>query len=201
MEDALETHTGLAEQSPPTNLIFVHEPTNARGIPMAASNETLLAWLNDAHAMEQQSIDMMEKQVNRLEHYPDLQNAVRSHLETTQKQASRLETAIQKIGGETSTVKQGVAKFMGSVANIVNQSAGDEVVKSGIADYAFEQFEIASYRSLIAAAEHAGKDEIRQICENNLQEEKEMASWLEANLSDVTQQYLQHERAGEPADH
>lgn len=167
---------------------------------MEATNETLLAWLNDAHAMEQQSIDMLEKQVDRLEHYPDLQNAVRSHLETTRTQANRLETAIEKLGGETSTIKQGVAKFMGTVANIVNQSAGDEVVKSGIADYAFEQFEIASYRSLVAAADHAGKDEIRQICEDNLQEEEEMAGWLETNLSDVTQQYLQRERAGGPTD-
>lgn len=166
---------------------------------MEATKETLLEWLKDAHAMEKQSIDMMEKQAGRIEQYPDLKETVKDHLEQTRQQASRIEECIHTLGGDTSVMKQGVAKFMGSAANLINQSAGDEVVKNGLADYAFEHFEIASYRALVAAADQAGEEEIRQICEEILQEEEAMASWLGTNLPDVTQQYLQRGRTGEPA--
>ncbi len=150
--------------------------------------------------MEQQAINMLEKQADRLEQYPDVREKVRDHLEQSRHQASRVEGCIQKLGGDTSAIKEGVAKFMGSAANLVNQSAGDEVVKNGIADYAFEHFEIASYRALIGAADQLGEDEIRETCEEILEEEEAMASWLETNLPDVTQQYLQRERTERPAD-
>lgn len=168
---------------------------------MAANKETLIEWLKDAHAMEQQAINMLEKQADRLEQYPEVKKKVREHLEQTRHQASRVEGCIQKLGGDTSAVKEGVAKFMGSAANLVNQSAGDEVVKNGIADYAFEHFEIASYRALIGAADKLGEEEIRRTCEEILEEEEAMASWLETNLPDVTQQYLQRERREQAADH
>lgn len=167
---------------------------------MAATRETLIEWLKDAHAMEQQAINMLEKQADRIEQYPDLREKVRDHLEQTRHQASRVEGCIQKLGGDTSAIKEGVAKFMGSAANLVNQSAGDEVVKNGIADYAFEHFEIASYRALIGAADKLGEEEIRKTCEEILEEEEAMASWLETNLPDVTQQYLQRERTEHSAD-
>lgn len=167
---------------------------------MAATKETLIEWLKDAHAMEQQAINMLEKQADRIEQYPDLREKVRDHLEQTRHQASRVEGCIQKLGGDTSAIKEGVAKFMGSAANLVNQSAGDEVVKNGIADYAFEHFEIASYRALIGAADKLGEEEIRETCEEILEEEEAMASWLETNLPDVTQQYLQRERTEHSAD-
>lgn len=167
---------------------------------MAATRETLIEWLKDAHAMEQQAINMLEKQADRIEQYPGLREKVRDHLEQTRHQASRVEGCIQKLGGDTSAIKEGVAKFMGSAANLVNQSAGDEVVKNGIADYAFEHFEIASYRALIGAADKLGEEEIRKTCEEILEEEEAMASWLETNLPDVTQQYLQRERTEHSAD-
>lgn len=166
---------------------------------MAATRETLIEWLKDAHAMEQQAINMMEKQVERTDQYPDLKERIRDHLELTRQQATRVEGCIQKLGGDTSAIKEGVAKFMGSAANLVNQSAGDEVVKNGIADYAFEHFEIASYRALIGAADQLGEDEIRETCEEILEEEEAMASWLETNLPDVTQEYLQRERREQTA--
>lgn len=166
---------------------------------MAANTETLIEWLKDAHAMEEQAINMMEKQSDRIEQYPEMKKKLSKHVEQTRSQAERVEECIEMLGGDTSAVKEGVAKFMGSAANLVNQSAGDEVVKNGIANYAFEHFEIASYRALIAAADQLGEDKIRQTCQEILEEEEEMASWLETNLPDVTQQYLQRERTEQTA--
>jgi ferritin-like metal-binding protein YciE len=55
---------------------------------MAVSGENLTAWLRDAHAMENQAIEMLEKQANRFEHYPELRAKVRSHLDETHRQPS-----------------------------------------------------------------------------------------------------------------
>ena len=45
---------------------------------MAVSRDNLTAWLRDAYAMENQAIEILEKQANRLEHYPELRAKVRS---------------------------------------------------------------------------------------------------------------------------
>ncbi|BBI64162.1 hypothetical protein HSBAA_54680 [Vreelandella sulfidaeris] len=68
--------------------------------------------------------------------------------------------------------------------------AEDEVVKGGIASYAFEHFEIASYKALIKTAEMASKPEIAQICKEILQEEIAMADWLSQHLDDTTHEFL-----------
>lgn len=166
---------------------------------MAATRETLLEWLRDAHAMEKQAISILERQADRIENYPEMRQQVQSHLETSRRQAERVEECINQLGGDTSTVKEGVAKFMGNMSALTNAAAGDEVVKNGIADYAFEHFEIASYRALIGAAEALGETKIQQTCEEILQEEEAMAEWLETNLPEVTRRYLQREVTGEEA--
>ena len=166
---------------------------------MATERETLLEWLRDAHAMEKQAIEILEDQADRIEHYPDLGQRVRAHLDESRRQAERIERCIHKMDGDTSTVKQGIAKFMGNVSALTNAAASDEVVKNSIANYAFEHFEIASYRALIAAADKLGETEIKQTCEEILHEEEAMANWLERNLSEVTQRFMQREAAGQEA--
>lgn len=66
----------------------------------------------------------------------------------------------------------------------------DEIVKGAISSYVFEQFEIACYTSLIAAAEQAGDIEGVSVFKTILAEEEAMAKWALDNLPDVTQQFL-----------
>ena len=51
------------------------------------------------------------------------------------------------------------------------------MLKSGIADYAFEHYEIASYNMLIAAAGEAGEHQVEALC-RRIGQEEEMAAWL-----------------------
>lgn len=166
---------------------------------MGNNREILLEWLRDAHAMEKQAVEMLERQEGRLEHYPEMEQRVQTHLEESRRQAERIQTSIEKLGGDTSSVKESVAQFMGNVAALTNAAASDEVVKNGIADYAFENFEIASYRALIAAAGNQGETEIQRVCEEIVEEEVAMARWLEEHLPEVTQRYLERQAAGRPA--
>ena len=50
---------------------------------MATSQENLLDWLRDAHAMEQQAEKMLKAQSERLEHYPQLKARIDQHIEET----------------------------------------------------------------------------------------------------------------------
>jgi ferritin-like metal-binding protein YciE len=170
-----------------------------RGATMTASKETLAAWLRDAHAMEHQAIEILEKQTGRLEHYPELRAKVREHLEQSHRQAERVEQCLELLGTDTSSIKTGLGKMTGTVQQLSGLFASDEVMKASIADYAFEHYEIACYRVLSAAASEAGAPEVARICEQNLREEEAMADWLAQRLPEVTRQYLQREATGQEA--
>jgi ferritin-like metal-binding protein YciE len=69
------------------------------------------------------------------------------------------------------------------------------VIQNGITDYAFEHFEIATYRTLVEAAAEAGEPEVERVCRENQREEEVMAAWLADRIPDVTRQYLYHQAA------
>lgn len=160
---------------------------------MAKDKNLLLKWLRDAHAMESSAESILEKQVKRVKDYPDLHRRITDHLEETRHQQTRLEDCINKLGGDTSVLKEMVGKFSGTMQALGAAGADDEVVKAGISNSAFEAMEIASYRSLIAAAEAYNEPEVRRVCEEILAEEERMADWLENNVSTITREYLSRE--------
>jgi ferritin-like metal-binding protein YciE len=166
---------------------------------MAVSRDNLTTWLRDAHAMENQAIEILEKQASRLEHYPELRARVRTHLDETLRQAERVEQCLHELGTDMSALKTAAGKLIGTAQQLSGLFASDEVLKSGIADYAFEHYEIASYKMLIAAAGEAGEPEVRRRLEENLREEEAMADWLGQHLPEVTRQFLHREAAGQSA--
>lgn len=167
---------------------------------MNTTKEILVDWLRDAYAMEKAAVEILEKQAARVESYPRVQKKVREHLEVTKTQASRVKQCIEDLDGSTSIVKTGVGKFMGNMQALTNSMSMDEVVKDGIGDFMFEQFEIASYRSLIEAADAIGETRVKQVCQDILREEEEMAAWLEQELPNLTREFLKrHESEGKSA--
>lgn len=163
---------------------------------MTEYKSTLIDWLKDAHAMEQTSVKLLSKQADRLKNYPNMEQKVREHAEESRSHAQRIEQCIKSLGDDSSTVKDTMGSMTASMGAIGNASASDEVVKNALGDYAFEQFEIASYRSLILAAEQAGEDQIASVCRDILKQEERMAEWVHHNLASVTQEYLQRELTG-----
>ncbi|MFW5955722.1 MAG: ferritin-like domain-containing protein [Rhodothermales bacterium] len=165
------------------------------------SKKHLTDWLRDAHAMEEQAQSILKRQSKRLENYPELRNRIDRHIEETRDQKLRLERLLDRFDGGPSAVKDTVSKVLGNMSAIFNAAASDEVVKNSIANYAFEHFEIASYRSLIAAAEAVGDDVVARECRSILAEEEAMASWMEDHLAQVTKSFLSREEAGMEAKH
>jgi ferritin-like metal-binding protein YciE len=169
---------------------------------MASAKERLVQWLRDAHAMEQQAEQILSTQAKRLENYPELRKRVEHHLEETRRQAQRVQGCIERHGSSKSMVKDVAGKMVAVGQGLSGLFVGDEVVKASLADYTFENMEIASYKIIIAAAEEVGDAETKSVCEEILHEEEAMASWLAQNLPSLTSQYLQREQsAGATAKH
>lgn len=157
---------------------------------MPTPRETLAQWLRDAHAMEEQAISIMRNQIDRLETYPDFRAALTRHLRETEQQRDQVKDCLRKLGEDSSVFKDTTTKILGNLQSWMLALTGDEVLKAALADYAFEHFEIASYRSLIAAAEFAGEPAIAQTCQAICAQEEAMAEWIKGNLDPLFRTYL-----------
>jgi ferritin-like metal-binding protein YciE len=70
---------------------------------MTKAEENLMAWLRDAHAMEEQAETMLKALASRTGDYPQVKTLIEKHLTETQKQAVSLQQCIKRRGGDTST--------------------------------------------------------------------------------------------------
>jgi ferritin-like metal-binding protein YciE len=80
---------------------------------------------------------------------------------------------------------------MGAVQGMMNKLLQDTLVKDAIADFAAENFEIASYKALIQSANAIGEQKVATVCEEILRDEQEMARWLEEHLSPAVNEALE----------
>ena len=157
--------------------------------------ENYRAWLKDAHAMEKQAESMLEKMASRLEHYPDLKARIQQHIEETRQQQTLLQSVIDRNDTSHSAFKDAMGKLSAMGQAMGGMLADDEVVKGAISGYVFEQFEIANYTSLIAAAQLVGDQEGVRIFEQIREQEIAMAEWCLTHLPDVTQQFMTRDAA------
>jgi ferritin-like metal-binding protein YciE len=95
-------------------------------------------------------------------------------------------------------VKASVMTVAVNIQGLLHGFASDEVMKHVLGSYAL-QFEAASYRALVTAAEQPGEREVASTCATILREEEAMAAWLRDHLPRVTEQYLQRAASGADA--
>jgi ferritin-like metal-binding protein YciE len=167
--------------------------------PMTSPRESLAAWLRDAHAMEGQAETFLQTQIDRLKNYPEALPRLQSHLEETKQQKAAVEHCLKQLGEDTSLLKDGTMKVAANMQGMMHAMSSDEVLKSALASAAFEQFEAASYRMQVTAAEVAGEPEIARTCETIMEQEVAMSDWAWGQLEPLTQKYLSLEAAGAEA--
>ncbi|QJE00945.1 ferritin-like domain-containing protein [Massilia forsythiae] len=128
------------------------------------ANDNLNDWLRDAHAMEQQAEKMLSAQADRLENYPDLRVCIVQHIDETRWQQSVLDQCMTRRGISSSVLKDLGGKLAAFGQAVDGMTVSDEVVKGAMAGYVFENLEIATYTSLIAAAQAVGDAETASGC-------------------------------------
>lgn len=163
---------------------------------MATSErDTLIVGLRNAYGLEGQALSTMENAHGRLENYPQLKAVIGQHIEETKRQQQMIEQLLGRFGESPSTLKEMAMKLAGNVQAMAHAVAGDEVLKNLFALYAFEHFEQASYRSLIAMGQHCGEQEVVQVCQQILRQEEEAGRKLGELIEPITKTYLQREAA------
>ncbi|HYW63851.1 MAG TPA: ferritin-like domain-containing protein [Bradyrhizobium sp.] len=154
------------------------------------AQSVFITGLRNAHAMEVQARELMERQSERLGDYPEVQAKVKQHLVETNEHLKRLEMCLQACGESSSPIKDTAQSVVANTMAMAHAMAGDEILKNTFANHAFENFEVAAYNSLLTLCDSAGQQTARPLLEANLREDEAMAAWIKANVGKVTQAYL-----------
>ena len=149
--------------------------------------------------MENQALSIMKPQVLRIENYPEVAARLEQHIRETEGQKKRLEDVLDSLAEDRSALKDMALSLTGSMAAIGHTAAGDEIIKNSLANFAFENYEIAAYKSLITIAKHGGFPGLAPALKTNLDEEIAMAKWIDDNLKSVTMKFASLKEAGESA--
>jgi len=166
---------------------------------MESITDLYVTGLKNALAMENQALSIMRPQVARIESYPDVLARLEQHIRETEMQIERLDSLLDAAGADRSALKDAALSFSGMMAAMGHTFAPDEIVKNSFANFAFENFEIAAYKSLITLATEAGNSNASSVLRQNLDEELAMASWLDSNIEAVTLKYAALRQSGEQA--
>ena len=157
--------------------------------------------LRDAHAVEHQALGIMDRQIEHLAQYAEVEARLRSHRGETERQIERLESILESLADSPSAVKDAAMKIAGSVAALGHAFAPDEIIKNSLANFAFENFEVATYKALITMAQAGGFESAIPMLEENLREEQAMVAFLDETLPIVIRKFLALRSQGEQASH
>ncbi|MFC7878760.1 ferritin-like domain-containing protein [Isoptericola sp. NPDC057391] len=146
------------------------------------AREKVIAWLNDAYAMEQALEETLVRHAKDAEDDPEVRSRIEQHVQETRRQAQTVEGCIEALGGSVSGAKSAFGSMFGAMQGMANRPMGDTMLKNALADYAAEHFEIACYRALIDACQSIGEDDVASRLTVILQEEEAMARFLEEKL-------------------
>jgi len=163
--------------------------------------QTFITGLKNAHALEQQALSLMDRQIEHLAHYAEVEERLRTHRGETHTQITRLVTILESLGESPSALKDAALAMTGNMAAIAHVFAPDEIVKNSLANYAFESFEVATYKALIVMAEEGGYGSAIPLLQQTLQEELAMAAFCDEILPQIVRKYLYLRANGAQASH
>jgi len=155
---------------------------------VTTKNDLVVAWLNDAYAMENGIIEALEKQVDLAADHPDVQQGIQRHLDATRGHAETVENLLSQLDEKPSGAKSAMASIGGKIQGMGIGAAKDDLVKAALQDYSTEHMEIASYRALIVATDAMGEPNFSAALQGILDDEIAMAQWLEQQLPVVVQE-------------
>jgi ferritin-like metal-binding protein YciE len=155
--------------------------------------------LRNQHAVENQAIELLERQVGRLENYPEMEDRMRRHIEESREQARRLEDLLSQHATSESTMKDTMMSMVGNLAALGHSRASDEVMKNTFANFAFEHYEIASYTALLTLADLVSHNAGRAALETSRREEQDMAAWIAQHIDPTVRRYVERSAANQTA--
>ncbi len=142
-------------------------------------NDQLNTYLADAHAIEQQAIQLLKKGP-RLAGFDELATAYEEHLEETEEHSELVEQRLKARDASRSMLKDAVLRLGALNWGIFFGAQVDTPAKLAGFAYAFEHLEIAAYELLKRVAVRAGDDETVAMAERILLEERAAAGRIQS---------------------
>lgn len=157
--------------------------------------EVFVSGLKNAHAVEHQALALMDRQIDRAKNFTEVADMLKAHRVETEQQIERLEGLLDGFGESPSGLKDAALSLSGNMAALGHMFADDEILKNAFANFAFENFEVASYRGLILLARHGGYSAAYDPLSTSLDEEMRMAAWVDQSLPLITEKFLTLKRS------
>jgi len=158
--------------------------------------EIYLGALRNTHALLKQAEDMIQRQVERYEQYPELTAALRLHASEIPNQIAQFERIMESHGTSASTFKDLVTQTVGNIGAAIHSLATDEVLKNIYTDHALERHEVAAFTSLMTIAEAAGDTQNARTFEAMRATHEKAGQMILDQVRPVTMRYIQLEAQG-----
>ena len=150
--------------------------------------DELAIWLRDAYSMECGLESMLSNQFGSKDDSV-VQKARIAHLLRTRLHIATVEALLKSLGTRTPVIDSG--SIMTDALKMMAESLShDESIKDLLTCYAMEHFEVACYKTVIAAAKAAHLPYVVKACQEIIADEEKMAENIDAILPSVVESYL-----------
>jgi ferritin-like metal-binding protein YciE len=160
--------------------------------PMDQLQTQLVKHIDEAHAMEQNVLRMLDAMISTTDD-PEILDALEHHKVQTQHHADLMAQRLEAHGASPSAVRQ-IGGVLGALAKMpLDFVSGEKAGRNARDGYATEYLEIASYELLRRIADKAGDEETAQAASEIIAEEAAMAKLIEQHWDRFAELSLQEE--------
>jgi ferritin-like metal-binding protein YciE len=154
--------------------------------------EQLIKHIDEAHAMEQNVLRMLDGMISTTDD-PEILDALEHHKLQTQNHADRMEQRLEAHDATPSAVRQ-MGGVLGALMKMpLDLVRGEKAGRNARDAYAAEHLEIASYELLRRIAQKAGDEATADAAQEIIAEERAMANLIEANWDKFAELSLREE--------
>lgn len=164
-------------------------------VPVEQVESHLVDYLADVHAIEGQSIELLDKGAG-IAGDAELAKLFADHLEQTRSQRSAIAARLEAHDASPSRFKDAAMRVGGLNLGAFLGSQPDTPVKLAGFAFAFEHLEVAAYEQLMRVAVRAGDDETVRIAGRVLEQERAMAAAVRAHLPHAVEATLEAQGLG-----
>jgi ferritin-like metal-binding protein YciE len=154
--------------------------TQSQGGPVSSVKDQLIKQIDEAHAMEQNVLRMLDGMISTTDD-PEILQELEHHKMETEGHVQRMRGRLEAHGATPSTVRQ-LTGIVGALAKMpLDMVRGEKAGRNARDGYTTEHMEIAAYELLKRVARHADDEETATACAEIIVEERAMAGTIEQN--------------------
>jgi ferritin-like metal-binding protein YciE len=160
-----------------------------RRSPMGDIQAQLVKHIDEAHALEQNVLRMLDSMIQTTDD-AEILDRLEHHKLETQEHATTMRRRLEYHGAEPSMVRQAAGMLEALMKMPLDLVRGEKAGRNARDAYATEHLEIASYQLLRRVAERAGDEETAVACQEIIEQERAMAQFVEDNWDRFAEQSL-----------